>query len=298
MTDRFEEPAGWVRFDYSAPDGLLLSGRRYGFENRGSLPVICLAGLTRNSADFHDLAMHLAYAVPARRPVLTLDYRGRGASSRDRNWKNYNLLTEADDVIAGATAAGIGEAVFVGTSRGALITMLISAIRPGLIAGAVMNDAGPEIDGRGILRIKSYVENGADFASWSDAVAALKAVGKAHFPAWDDGVWQKQARFIFVERKGRIVRNYDAALSRTFRDLSVDSPMPSFWPQFEGLSRVPVLVIRGENSDLLSAETVARMDARHPRLETITVHGQGHAPDLGTARLPERIGDFIAHTSH
>jgi pimeloyl-ACP methyl ester carboxylesterase len=284
---------GFDAFQYTVADGLVLAGRKYGFDNRGALPVICLSGLTRNSADFHELAMHLAHGAAVRRPVLTLDYRGRGASARDKNWQNYNVLTEAEDVIAGAVAASVNEAAIIGTSRGALITMVLAAMRPGMLAAAVMNDAGPEIDARGLLRIKGYIENGSDYRNWTQAAAALKASGSNHFPAWDNDMWEKQARRLFVERKGQIVRNYDPALLNTFRDLNIDRPVPSLWPQFKGLAKIPVLVIRGELSDLLSAETVARMDVVHPRMETITVPGQGHAPDLGTAGLPQRIAEFL-----
>jgi pimeloyl-ACP methyl ester carboxylesterase len=292
-----DDNQGWSRFEYGAPDGLRLAGRKYGFQHRGvqgALPVICLAGLTRNASDFHELALHLANDPVRPRPVLALDYRGRGMSARDRNWQNYNVLTEAEDVIAGAVAAGIGEAVIIGTSRGALISMILAAMRPTLLAGVVMNDAGPEIDGRGLVRIRSHVEKGRDFANWSEAVAAVKATGRAHFPLWDDAMWEKQARRIHGEENGRIVRLYDPALTRTLSAIDLDHPLPAMWPQFEGLANVPLLVVRGGNSDLLSEQTLERMHAIHRSMESVIVPDQGHAPDLGTEALPRRIAAFIA----
>jgi pimeloyl-ACP methyl ester carboxylesterase len=292
-----DDNEGWSRFDYGAPDGLQLAGRKYGFANtsaHGALPVICLSGLTRNASDFHDLAMHLANDPVRKRPVLALDYRGRGMSARDRNWQNYNVLTEAEDVIAGATAAGIGEAVIVGTSRGALISMVLAAMRPALLAGVVMNDAGPEIDGRGLVRIRTYVEKGSDFANWSQAVAAVKAIGRTHFPNWDDAMWARQARRIYAEENGKVVRRYDPALMKTLSAIDLDHPLPAMWPQFEGLANVPVLVVRGANSDLLSEQTLAKMHARHASMESVIVPDQGHAPDLGTEGLPARIASFMA----
>jgi pimeloyl-ACP methyl ester carboxylesterase len=285
---------GWTRFDYGAPDGLQLAGRKYGFAHRGALPVICLAGLTRNASDFHDLALHLANDPVRPRPVLALDYRGRGMSARDRNWQNYNVLTEAGDVIAGATAAGIGEAIIVGTSRGALISMILAAMRPTLLAGVVMNDAGPEIDGRGLVRIRTYVEKGRDFANWSEATAAVKEIGRAHFPGWDDAMWARQVRRVFGEQNGKIVRLHDPALMKTLSSIDLDHPLPAMWPQFEGLANVPVLVVRGANSDLLSEQTLEKMHAAHRSMESVTVPDQGHAPDLGTEALPKRIASFIA----
>jgi pimeloyl-ACP methyl ester carboxylesterase len=289
----FDDSTGWTRFDYSAGDGLKLAGRLYGAGNLDRLPVICLPGLTRNSADFHDLALHLSRHETAPRTVLALDYRGRGMSSRDKNWQNYNVLTEADDILAGATAAGIGEAVIVGTSRGALLAMALSAIRPGLIAAAVMNDAGPEIDGRGLVRIKSYVEKGADFRKWQEAVNAIALIGQSQFPDFSEQQWQKQARQIFEEKNGKILRRYDPALIKTLSEINLDIPLPTLWPQFAGLAKVPLLVVRGELSDLLSVETVKHMMARHARMELLTVPRQGHAPDLGTPGIPERIASFI-----
>jgi pimeloyl-ACP methyl ester carboxylesterase len=295
MTDPFDDGEGWERFDYSAPDGLKLAGRKYGFEHRDALPVICLSGLTRNSADFHELALHLSRDPARPRPVLALDYRGRGMSARDRNWHNYNVLTEAEDVLAGAAAAGIGEAAIVGTSRGGLITMILSAMRPALIACAVMNDIGPQVDPRGLVRIRSYVEKGRDFPDWAGAVEGVRGIGHNHFPAWDDAMWARQARRIYEERAGKVVRRYDPALMKTLKAIDFDNPIPAMWPQFTGLARVPVLVIRGGNSDLLSPETVEKMAEMHPGMESITVPGQGHAPDLGTEGLAARIGSFIGN---
>ncbi len=289
----FDDSAGWNRFDFSAQDGLRLAGRKYGFHHRERLPVICLPGLTRNCADFHELALHLSRDGANPRPVLALDYRGRGMSSHDPDWQNYNVLTEADDVIAGATAAGVGEAVIVGTSRGALITLVLAAMRPTLIAASVMNDAGPEIDARGLVRIRSYVEKGGDHPNWESAASAIRAIGQKHFPTFDDAKWQHQARLIFAEENGRIVRRYDPNLMKTLTSINLDNPLPSLWPQFQGLTKVPLLLLRGENSDLLSAETAAKMQTMHPKMETFTVAQQGHAPDLGTEGLPARIAAFI-----
>jgi pimeloyl-ACP methyl ester carboxylesterase len=294
MTDPFDDSEGWERFDYSAADGLKLAGRKYGFGHRDALPVICLPGLTRNSSDFHELALHLSRDAARPRPVLALDLRGRGMSARDRDWRNYNVLTEADDVLAACAAAGISEAAFVGTSRGGLITMVLSAMRPAVIACAVLNDIGPQVDPRGLVRIRSYVEKGRDFQTWEAAVEAVRAIGQNHFPGWDDAMWARQARRIHAEKNGKIVRQYDPALMKTLKAIDFDNPIPAIWPQFAGLAQIPLLVLRGENSDLLAAETVKKMGEVHPAMQSVTVPKQGHAPDLGTEGLPLRIEAFIA----
>jgi pimeloyl-ACP methyl ester carboxylesterase len=283
----------WSKFEYSSTDGLRLAGRRYGWGNVDALPVVCLAGLTRNSADFHELAMHLAFHPEHPRRVLALDYRGRGMSQRDRDWRNYNPITEADDTLAGMYAAGIHEAVFVGTSRGGMIAMILAAMRPAAIRGVVLNDVGPQIDPRGVLRIRAYVDKGRDFDTWLEAVAAVRMIGEPQFPHFNDVDWARHARLIYEDRDGKVRRRYDPSLMRTLDAISVDEPLPTMWPQFQGLSRVPVMAIRGENSDLLSAETLARMAQVHPDLEAVLVRDQGHAPDLSTEELPQRIATFV-----
>ena len=293
-----DDRQGWTRFDYSAQDGLRLAGRLYEPDEEsmhdGAMPVVCLAGLTRNSADFHQLALHLARSAPRPRKVLCLDYRGRGMSAWDSNWENYNPLTEAEDVLAGVTAAGIEGAAIIGTSRGGLIAMILAAMRPTLLGAVILNDVGPEIDGRGLVRIRSYVEKGQDFDNWLDAVAAVKAMGESQFPRLEYTDWERQARLIFEGKNGRVVRRYDPALMKTLTAINLDNPLPAMWPQFAGLKNVPLLTIRGERSDLLSRETVEKMHAAHPAMQSFTVADQGHAPDLGSGNLPERIAAFIA----
>ncbi|MCG6856750.1 MAG: alpha/beta hydrolase [Salaquimonas sp.] len=293
MSEMQDEQKGWTRLDYSAPDGLQLAGRCYGWDNDDALPVLCLAGLTRNSADFHQLALYLSQEAPRRRKVLSLDYRGRGMSAWDNNWENYNPLAEAEDVLAGTTAAGIEEAAVIGTSRGGMLAMILAAMRPALLKAVILNDVGPEIDGRGLVRIRAYVEKGRDFTNWQDAVEAVEAIGQSQFPNFDHEEWQRQARLIFEEKKGRIVRRYDPKIMKTLTSIDLDSPLPSLWPQFDGLKQIPVLTIRGERSDLLSPETLEKMHEAHPGMQSIIVPDQGHAPDLGTANLPERIAEFI-----
>ncbi|MFZ1816060.1 MAG: alpha/beta hydrolase [Rhizobiaceae bacterium] len=297
MAGMYDDSQGWRKLTYSAGDGLQLAGRMYGFD-RLDIPAdrtaaICLAGLTRNSADFHELALRIAYRSAVPRRVLALDYRGRGMSQWDKNWENYNPLTEVDDTLAGAVAAGIGHAAIIGTSRGGMLAMAISAIRPSMLRAVVLNDVGPEIDGRGLLRIKTYIEKASDHATWSSATGALKLAAQAQFPDWDDGEWDRQARLIFTESDGKVVRRYDPALLKTLLAINLDLPLPTLWPQFAGLRAIPVLAIRGEKSDLLSPETFARMASEQPLLEQITVARQGHAPDLGMAPLAERIDRFL-----
>jgi pimeloyl-ACP methyl ester carboxylesterase len=280
-------PSPLSRF-HAAPDGLKL--HLYDYDPGGdATPVVCLPGLARTGADFDALAKRLS----RRRRVIAIDYRGRGLSERDSDWTKYDLFVENADILAQLTAVGIGEAIVVGTSRGGLHAMLFAATRPALLRGVVLNDIGPVIDVKGLTRIRGYVGKLPAPASWSDAVDMAKRVLSAQFTSLTEDEWEAYARLTFEEKDGRLVARYDPALSKGLETLDLTVPPPTAWPQFEGLRNVPVLTLRGENSDLLSPETLAEMARRHPRFEAHTVAGQGHAPLLLDAPTLARIEAFI-----
>lgn len=285
--------ADFEDFFYSAQDGLRLHARIYGGGIEGPVPAVCLPGLTRSAADFHDLALYLSQRARTRRKVIAFDYRGRGRSDHDPNWKNYDVIVEANDVLAGLAALGVGAAALIGTSRGGLITYAIGAIRPGVMRAVVFNDIGPIVEGTGLAQIRAYLERAPHPADFAEAVAISRAAQGSAFPALTDADWERSARAFWREEKGRLVADFDPALLKTVTTIDLNKPLPVLWPQFEGLYGVPMLAIRGENSALLSAETFAEMEQRHPRIETITVEGQGHAPFLETAGLPMRIAAFL-----
>jgi pimeloyl-ACP methyl ester carboxylesterase len=288
----------WRGLTCSAQDGLMLFARDYmpaaGGEIGNTLPVVCLPGLARHSADFHEVALALSRDAPRKRRVLAVDYRGRGRSGRDRNWENYTVQTEAADLLTLLTAAGVGRAIFLGTSRGGLITMALSAIRPTAIAGAILNDIGPVIDGQGLARIRQYVGKMRTPANWDEAVDMLKTHAHRRFPALSDHEWRKFAERTWSMADGKLVPAYDPALANGLKALDLERPLPALWDAFMGLSGVPLLAIRGENSDLLSAETLAEMARRHPACETLTVEGQGHAPLLDDVPSLMAITRFCA----
>ena len=286
---------GYTSHFISAPDGLKLFAREYNASASKALPVVCLSGLSRNSADFDVLALALANgAAGAPRRVLALDYRGRGLSDHDPVWENYNVATEGGDILAVLTALGVAEAVFVGTSRGGINTMALSAYRPAIIKAAVLNDIGPVLEAQGLSRIRSYIGKIPQPTSWADAIDLLKRLNSAHFSGLDAEEWEIFARTTFEEKQGKVVGRYDVRLMKTLAGLDLESPLPDMWPQFAGLRHAPVLVVRGENSDLLSAATMALMQQRHPNCQTHTVPGQGHAPLLVDAPAISRIAGFIA----
>jgi pimeloyl-ACP methyl ester carboxylesterase len=275
---------------YSAPDGLRLHARLYGAPREDRLTLVCLPGLTRNARDFHELALILA----ADRQVVAFDYRGRGLSAYDGDWRNYNLQVETADILAGLVALGIERGAFLGTSRGGLIIHLIAAMRPSVLKAVVLNDVGPVLDGEGLAHIRAYLERAPKPSSFADAVAIQRAAHGNAFTALQSADWERMAKAIYRDENGTPVADFDPKLLRTLKDFDLNRPLPDLWPQFEGLKGVPLLAIRGGNSKLLSAATLAEMARRHPDCRPATVEGQGHAPLLETGDLPSLIADFIA----
>lgn len=286
--------APFTDFFYSAPDGLELHARVYDAGAAGdALPVVCLPGLTRNARDFHELALHLSAGAARRRKVVAFDYRGRGLSAHDRDWRNYDVPVEAGDVIAGLAALGIDHAAFVGTSRGGLIVFALTAMRPALLKAVVLNDIGPAVEGAGLAQIRAYLERAPRPRDMAEAAALQKAVQGAAFTALTDADWQRMAGAFYTGKDGKVTADFDPALLKTLKGIDLSKPLPQAWPQFLALRGVPLLAIRGENSSLLSADTLREMANRHPDMRSVTVAGQGHAPLLETAGLPEKIAAFL-----
>jgi pimeloyl-ACP methyl ester carboxylesterase len=279
---------------FTARDGLRLHARLYPAisESSARRPVLCLAGLTRNGRDFHELALKLAGHPQDSRDVYTLDFRGRGLSQSDPDWRNYAVPIEMLDVLDFATLTGLHGATVIGTSRGGIIAMIMAAAQPTVMGAVVLNDIGPVIDPAGLGRIVAYVGRVPLPASWTEAAKLVRDMNHRAFPAVPDTDWEEIARQFFNERKGKPAPGYDPKLANALSVL--DGPMSALWPQFEGLKRVPVMVLRGEHSDILSKETVEEMGRRHPQLTAITVKGQGHAPHLRDAPTIEAIRRFLA----
>lgn len=277
----------------SGPDGLRLHVREYGSRTPQKLAVVCLPGLTRTVADFDALAPALAKAGPRR--VIAVDLRGRGQSEYDRNPENYNLLVELGDVVAILTALAIGPAVFVGSSRGGLLSMHLAVAHPTAIAGVVLHDIGPVIEPKGLARLRSYVGKLPQPRNFPEGAEILRTVFHGQFPNLTPEQWLASAKHTWQQKDdGSLTPTYDVNLSRTLNAIDIETPLPPLWNEFEALARVPMLVIHGERSDILSAETVAAMSARHPGMEIIEVPDQGHVPLLDSHDIIQRVTDFVA----
>lgn len=291
----FEKSNEYEEFYYSAGDGLRLYARDYGRENGSIKPaIICLAGLTRNSQDFHKFALLASTDKKDPRRVVCFDYRGRGRSQYDKSGETYTIFNETDDILQGCAALGIQHGVFIGTSRGALIIHLIGAIRPGILRGVILNDAGPVIEGAGLAQIKNYLDLMSKPQSMIEATIYLKKTFGQAFSALSDDDWRDFAENIYIEKNGKLVENFDTELVNMLASIDFSTPLPTFWPQFEGLKHLPLMCIRGSNSTLLSEKTTDEMKERVPSLINVVAEGQAHAPILHIEPLAQTILSFIA----
>ncbi|AOF89917.1 alpha/beta hydrolase [Sinorhizobium sp. RAC02] len=287
---------------FTAEDGLRLHACIYPTSERldaakDGLPVICLPGLSRNVRDFHQFALLVAQDPTAPRRVIALDYRGRGLSDYDPNPENYNIGIECRDVITVCTALGISRAIFVGTSRGGLILHIMAALTPDLIAGAVLNDLGPEIEAEGLREIRDYLSRRSSPANIEEAAEGLARIHGSAFPALSRADWLEMAEALYAEKDGRLVTDYDPKLTDQLQAIDFSKPLATLWPQFELLAKVPLLVVRGDRSRLLSRATLARMAAHSSRVKTVNAPGQGHAPLLHHPGIFSSVRDFLVRLS-
>ena len=269
-------------------DGLRLHYRDYPGSGERP-PLLCLPGLTRNARDFADFGERFS----PRFRVLALDFRGRGESDYDPLPARYNPLTYAGDVLQLLDHLGIARAIFVGTSLGGLVTMIAATMAPDRIVAAILNDVGPELSQAGLDRIKSYVGKDLRFKSWQEAAAAI-ADNNARLPAsYSQSDWIKAARRACREQGGEISYDYDMAIAQLFSAASAN-PKVDLWPIFAALAQKPLLVVRGENSDLLAPEALGRMIAAAPNGHSVTVGGAAHAPTLTEPEAVVAIDRFLS----
>ena len=274
---------------YDSADGLRLYCRIYPAGRPGGVPVLCLPGLTRNSRDFTALAAHLR----ARREVLTADLRGRGRSAWDKDPSHYQLPFYVQDVWSLLDSRSLSRVLIVGTSLGALMGMAMAAMKPERIAGVVLNDAGPEIDPKGLRRIAGYAGKLPPVSSWAEAAAQAKSVYGAALPGLRDEDWLEYAHRGYREDADGIpVPDVDPKISQAFTNPS--TAPGDLWPLYSQIKGVPMLVIRGALSDLLSEATVARMAREKPDLEQLTVANRGHTPLLNEPECLAAIDAFLA----
>ncbi|UVO49510.1 alpha/beta hydrolase [Sphingomonas sp. SUN019] len=282
----------WADIYWWSNDGLRLHARDY--PGDASLPpIICMAGLTRNARDYAVLAERLA----GPRRVIAIDFRGRGESAYSKDPMTYVPLTYAQDVTKLLTEQGIDRFVSIGTSLGGIVTMLLAGLLPGQIAGALLNDVGPEIDAAGLARIRSYVGRASNFPTWMHAARHVGESNGDVYPGWQIEEWLAMAKRLYrLNSAGRIVLDYDMKIAEPFR-VPGNEAGPDMWRALASLGTVPVLVVRGERSDILSQGVAERMASALPNAELVVVPGVGHAPTLTEAVVEAPIDRLLARTA-
>ena len=285
--------AAWRDHYWWSNDGVRLHARVYdppADVDQSPPPLLCIPGLTRNARDFDVLAPHLAQ----HRRVYALNLRGRGDSGYAKDAMSYVPLTYVQDVVALLASEGIDRFASVGTSLGGLVTMLLAATQPGRLAAAVLNDVGPELNPAGLDRIKTYVGQASSYPTWVHAARAIGMTNADVYPNWGLEEWLVMAKRTHrLTREGRIVPDYDSNIAQPFR-LPGGEAGVDLWPAFDALSGVPTLVLRGELSDILSAEAANKMAARLPDVRLVTIAGAGHAPTLDEPQAVAAIDGLLA----
>ncbi len=273
---------------YRSEDDLELAYRDYGDPGAARTPLLCLTGLTRNAKDFARLAAREA----ATRRVLCLDYRGRGRSQYDPDWRNYRPETYLNDVRHLLAAANVHKVVAVGTSLGGVLAMALGALLPTALAGVVLNDVGPEIATGGLARILKYVGTDRPQPDWDSAVRHIKSM----FPALgltSDEDWRRAAEGTYrAGGDGLLHFDWDPAIVKPL--VRTRGAVRPLWPLFRSLARIPVLAVRGALSDVLTSATFERMAEEKPDLRRASVPGVGHTPSLEEPAARAALAAFLA----
>ena len=280
--------AGYDNLYWWSVDGVRLHARDYpGDPSR--TPLVCLPGLTRNARDFHDFAQ----AQAATRRVIAVSFRGRGESGYAKDPMSYVPLTYVQDLEVLLQEQRIARFVSVGTSLGGIVTVLLAAADRGRIAGAVLNDVGPEIEAAGLQRIRGYVGRGSSCPTWLHAARTVQEANRDVYPHWELKQWLAMAKRLYrVTGAGRVVLDYDLRLAEPFRVPGAEAG-PDMWGALESLREVPVLVVRGERSDVLAQATAERMVERLGSAELVSVPGVGHAPTLAEPEVAEAMARLL-----
>ncbi|PCI34489.1 MAG: alpha/beta hydrolase [Alphaproteobacteria bacterium] len=275
---------------YTSHNGLKLYYRDYCNGGSDKTPLLCLHGLTRNAKDFDRFARHFA----SDRRVISLDMRGRGKSAYDPNYKNYQIPVYGQDVLSCLAQEGLDQVIAVGTSMGGLISMAIGAAKPCIFKAIILNDIGPEINPEGLKRIAGFVGNGITLPNWNVAIMGIKALCSPLFPDYQADDWELFTRNTFRELDdGTIIADYDQAIGTAMKEATATVVPVDLWNLFKDIGQIPVMTLRGENSDILSHETLERMAQEHPQFTPLTVPDRAHTPDLNEDISLREIRQFI-----
>jgi pimeloyl-ACP methyl ester carboxylesterase len=281
--------AAYADIHWWSNDGVRLHARDYPGD-ADAVPLVCVPGLTRNARDFAEFGQRWS----GKRRVIAVDLRGRGESGYAKDAMTYVPLTYVQDIEALLGEQGIERFAMVGTSLGGIVTMLLAGPARGRLAGALINDIGPAIEAGGLTRIRSYVGKASSWPTWLHAARAVQDTNRDVYPDWGLEQWLAMAKRTHrLSSSGRVVLDYDMRIAEPFRVPGAEAG-PDMWSALAGLSGLPVTIVRGGRSDLLGAETAARMAASLPGAELVTVAGIGHTPTLAEPDVDAAVGRLLA----
>lgn len=275
---------------YQSQDQLKLYARDYNNVDDKLAPVLCMHGLTRNSADFSGLADHLA----VNRRVIVPDQRGRGRSQYDSNSANYNPATYVQDMTTMMASLKLQQTVLIGTSMGGLMAMMMAAMQPGQFQAIILNDIGPEVDPAGLERIQGYVGKSAPVTTWDEAVNQTREINGEAFPNFTDQEWKKFTEALYRDENGCPVLAHDPSIADPISQSEDNAVPPDLWPLFDAIANLPILLIRGAHSDILAPACVEEMQRRKPDIHVAEIPQRGHAPTLDEHESRTAIDQFLA----
>ena len=279
---------------YTSADGLRLYARDYAPEQkRGTMvpSILCMHGLTRNSADFEDICR----VLEDRYRLIVVDQRGRGLSDYDPDAANYNPLIYVQDMFRLLEILDLSKVVLMGTSMGGIMAMMMAAMKPALIQGLIINDIGPEVGALGLDRLKKYVGQATPVSNWDDAAKQSAEINAIAFPNASEQDWQRFAKRTYSENQNGIpVLAYDPKIAEPLNDSSNNTAAPNLWPVYDQICNKPMLLIRGELSDILEPRCVQVMRQKNTKLEVCEIPNVGHAPLLSEPAAQSAIEGFLS----
>ncbi len=257
------------------------------------VPIICIHGLTRNHKDFTPI---FDFLLAKGRKVFAIDVRGRGLSDYDSNPMNYNPIRYAQDVLGIMVKLEIEKAIFIGTSMGGLISMLLTMFAPQKVAGLILNDVGPELNPNGIARIRDYVGLNMEFENFDAALNAVKSINGRAYPKFenDDSFWEVFTNRIIKKTESGFEYAYDKNIRQILVMGNPDNPPPTLWPQFDAIGNIPIGLAIGALSDVITDEILNKMKSAKPNLKIARVENVGHAPILNEPECLSLIEEILA----
>ena len=283
----------WNDIRFSARDGVRLYGRRYGAVP-GRRPLLCLPSLVGTSGEFDALAKVLAQNGPDSRTTYTIDCRGRGQSESGSTSRANAMLCDCEDVLDFMTLTGLEDAAVIGTGYGGQLAMVVALLRPHAVGALILNEAAPEFEAEGMVRMMGELASLPIPATWAEAASLLKSLHRRRYPQLTDAQWLDYAKTRFAGKDGRPAKNFDPAIAASFSWSRSGAQHRSLWPQFAAMTRVPMLLLRAEYSDMLGQATVARMRDLHPGLKEVKFPSQGHPVLLQDAASTSQIAQFLS----